>query len=41
VAPAPDTGDVRADVTLLLSAFVAVLTQPPFTRLFAAFMDAA
>jgi AcrR family transcriptional regulator len=39
--PVPDTGDVRADVAELLTAFVRLLADTPFPRLLAAFIDAA
>jgi AcrR family transcriptional regulator len=39
--PAPDTGDVRADVRVLLDAFVTLVLDTPFPKLMAAFIDAA
>jgi AcrR family transcriptional regulator len=39
--PVPATGQLRADVIELLSRLVALLTDSPFPRLMAAFIDAA
>jgi AcrR family transcriptional regulator len=39
--PAPQTGSLRSDLTALLDRFVHVLTETPFPRLMAAFIDAA
>lgn len=39
--PVPDTGHVRTDVAEVLTAFVRLLAESPFPRLFAAFIDAA
>jgi AcrR family transcriptional regulator len=39
--PAPDTGNVHADVAELLNAFVTLLERTPVPRLLAAFIDAA
>lgn len=39
--PVPDTGDVRADVVELLTAYVGLLESPRYPRLLAAFIDAA
>ena len=39
--PEIDTGDLRADLVSLLTAFAASLTDSPFPKLMAAFVDAA
>jgi AcrR family transcriptional regulator len=39
--PAPDTGSLRQDVTILLEAFVTMLRDTPFPKLLATFIDAA
>lgn len=40
-APQPSTGDLRADLVAILDGFVRTLTDTPFPRLMAAFIDAA